>query len=110
MALERELGDRLRAIRLAQRKSQREVADAANVSVGALKHLEHGEGATLRTLTRVVAALGHTEWISQLAPPAPVFSPLELLAEQRRQEREASRRTRVRRTGPLPPGPTSGSR
>lgn len=99
--LEKELGARLRAVRLTRRLSQREVADAANVSVGALKHLEHGQGASLRTLTRVLAALDLTGWITSLAPPAPAFSPLEELAQQQRQARDATRQVRVRRTGPL---------
>lgn len=91
--LEKHLGERLRAVRLAERLSQQELADRANVSVGALKHLEHGQGATVRTFVRVLSALDRADLIDALSPPAPTFSPLELLAQQQ----EPVRRQRVRR-------------
>lgn len=96
--IEKQIGEHLRARRLAARQSQAELADLANVSVGALQHLESGAGANLTTLVKVVHALGAEAWFQQLAP-TPSFSPLQL-AEQRRQQREAPAR-RVRRKGPV---------
>ncbi|MCB9379844.1 MAG: helix-turn-helix transcriptional regulator [Acidimicrobiaceae bacterium] len=95
---EKQIGEHLRARRLAARWSQAELADLANVSIGALQHLESGAGANVTTLVKVVHALGAEAWFQQLAP-TPSFSPLQL-AEQRRQEREAPAR-RVRRKGPV---------
>lgn len=96
--IEKQIGEHLRARRLAARQSQAELADLANVSVGALQHLESGAGANVTTLVKVVHALGAEAWFQQLAP-TPSFSPLQL-AEQRRQQREAPAR-RVRRKGPV---------
>ena len=95
--LEADLGQRLRAVRLARRLSQQEVADQANVSVGAVKHLESGAGATVRTLVRVLRALEETSWLERLAPPAPAFSPLAVLRQQQEAESSARRGQRVRR-------------
>ena len=94
--LEQQLGSHARERRLAARMSQAELAEAANVSVGALQHLETGTGANVTTL---VKALGAEGWIDQLALPAAAFSPLQLAA-QRREEREAPAK-RVRRKGPV---------
>jgi len=97
--LEQQLGSHARERRLAARMSQAELAEAANVSVGALQHLETGTGANVTTLVKVLRALGAEGWIDQLALPAAAFSPLQLAA-QRREEREAPAK-RVRRKGPV---------
>src|SRR5580698_9107008 len=95
--LEHELGLNLRAVRIARELSQVELAELANVSVGALQHLERGEGATTATLVKVLRALGREDWLSTLAPPAS-FNPLELLEVRRREaRREAVGPPRVRR-------------
>jgi transcriptional regulator with XRE-family HTH domain len=94
--LERELGQNLRAVRIAGDLSQVELADLANISVGALQHLERGEGATTATLVKVLRALGREEWLSTLAPPAP-FNPLELLEVRRKEARRSAAASRVRR-------------
>ena len=94
---EEDLGQRLRALRVDARLTQRELADRANVSLGALKHLERGSGATTTTLAKVLHALGQESWIAALAPPAPAFSPLELLEQRRATPPE---RTRVRHPRP----------
>ena len=93
--LEQTLGRRVRDLRMAQRLTQTEVAERANISTGALKHLEAGSGATIRTLVRVLRALGEEDWVETLGPPAPVFNPLELLdARRREQARPTARRVR----------------
>lgn len=83
-------------MRIAKRLTQAELAELANVSLGALKHLESGSGATTTTLVKVVAALGQAGWIETLAPPPATFSPLELV-EARDQQRKQERPRRVRR-------------
>lgn len=52
------LGVRLRAQRLAQAMSQRDLAEMAGLSLGALRKLEHDGQCSLETLVRVVQALG----------------------------------------------------
>lgn len=99
--LEATLGERLRSLRLASRLTQAELADRANVSLGALKHLETGAGATTATLTKVVRALGQERWIEDLGP-APAFNPLDVLDARERQERRqrrGPRRVRARGGG-----------
>jgi len=95
--LEVVLGRNIRARRLQAGLSQMALSDRANVSVGALQHLERGEGASTRTLTRVVHALGADSWLEQLAPPAPAFNPLDLLEARTREARTSTTAPRVRR-------------
>ena len=90
------LGRNIRARRIQAGLSQVALSERANVSVGALQHLERGEGASTRTLTRVVHALGAESWFEQLAPPPPVFNPLDLL-EARTREGHTTTAPRVRR-------------
>ncbi len=94
--LEIVLGRNIRARRLHAGLSQMALSDQANVSVGALQHLERGEGASTRTLTRIVHALGAEDWIEQLAPSPPTFNPLDLL-EARTREAHTTTAPRVRR-------------
>ncbi|MGH9090113.1 MAG: helix-turn-helix domain-containing protein [Acidimicrobiales bacterium] len=97
--LEATLGERFRTLRLSRRLTQAELAERANVSLGALKHLETGAGVTTATLTKVVRALGQERWIEDLAP-APAFNPLDLLeARERRERRQRQGPRRVRARG-----------
>jgi transcriptional regulator with XRE-family HTH domain len=93
---EQELGRRLRALRTAQQLTQLELADRANVSPGAVRHLEQGSGATTSTLAKVLQALGEERWLDALAPPATTFSPLDLLEQRRRTARPERQRVRRR--------------
>lgn len=93
--LEQRLGGRIRAHRVAQRLTQAELAELANVSLGALKHLEGGAGATITTLVRVLRALGQERWIDTLGPAPEVFNPLDVL-DARRRAAKPVRATRVR--------------
>ena len=77
--LERELGRRFRDLRVAKRLTQAELAEQANVSIGALQHLEGGSGSTTTTLAKVLRALGEERWIEALGPAPAQFNPLELL-------------------------------
>ena len=56
------LGSALRAARLAQNIDQLTLARQAGVSETALKNLESG-GGTVRTLIRVIRALGREGWL-----------------------------------------------
>jgi transcriptional regulator with XRE-family HTH domain len=76
------VGRQLRALRLGANRSQAEVARAANVSLSTVQSLERGGGSSLATLVAVVRALGRSEWLESLAPPATV-SPMARLRETR---------------------------
>lgn len=93
---EQRLGTAVRARRLAADTTQVELAERANVALASLKSLESGDGATVRTLVRVVHALGADEWLDGLAP-APVFNPLDVLEVARRPSRPRSRQRASKR-------------
>lgn len=89
-ALEFCLGERLRAFRLSRNLDQKTLAERAGVSVRALRNLESGQGSTLKTLVRVLRALGRQEWLNTIAPVATI-NPLTLT-------RDAQPRQRASRT------------
>jgi transcriptional regulator with XRE-family HTH domain len=95
--LEGRLGERLRALRIARNRTQAELAEEANVSLGALKRLEQGAGSTTTTLVSVVQALGEEKWIDSLGSGLSTFNPLELLETRSKQAASARRGRRVRR-------------
>jgi transcriptional regulator with XRE-family HTH domain len=93
------VGAEIRAARIAANLDQAELARRANLSLGAVKNLEAGRGSTLKTLVRVVRALGRTEWLESLTPPITI-SPLAMLSSKH----PATPRQRVsRRRVPTPP-------
>lgn len=76
--LEASLGNNVRTLRLQRNLSQETLASRAGVSLNALKNLEGGKGATLRTLLSVLRALGKADWIQTLAPVASI-NPLHMV-------------------------------
>lgn len=95
--LEERLGQHLRATRIAQDLTQAELADRANVSLGAVKSLENGRGSTITTFVKVVRALDQQSWIDALRPPSRAFNPLDLLEAQEQRPRRSLERQRVSR-------------
>jgi transcriptional regulator with XRE-family HTH domain len=95
--LEEVLGSQVRTARLGKELTQAEVAERANVSIGAVRHLESGSGATVATLVKVLRVLGEQNWLRTLStePEQRAFNPLDLLATA--QENQAARSRRVRR-------------
>jgi len=90
---EAEFGSRLAALRLRENISQKDLAVRAGISLGALIHLEKGQGATIRTLIRVLKALDRLDIIDFIAPE-PSIDPLELSKLGKTRER-ASKRSRT---------------
>jgi transcriptional regulator with XRE-family HTH domain len=94
------LGEQVRSARIARNFEQAQVAEEANVSLGALSNLERGKGSTLKTLVAVVRALDLTVWLESLAPPVHV-SPMQMLRSSnkaaKRQRASGVRRTSVPR-------------
>ncbi|MGD2112959.1 MAG: helix-turn-helix transcriptional regulator [Gammaproteobacteria bacterium] len=84
----KELGDRLRALRLQRNVTQKELAEATTLSLNTIKALEGGRG-KLATLIAVLRELGALEQLDALIP-ANTISPLQLARLQGRQRQRAS--------------------
>ena len=72
------LGRQLRNLRLRQNVDQRQLAEQAGVALNVVKNLEAGKGATVKSLVKVLRALGRAEWMDSLAPSVSI-SPLQML-------------------------------
>jgi len=91
--LEAEFGQQLRLLRLRQNIDQRQLAGQAGVALNVVKRLEAGRGATLKSLIRVLRALGRTDWLNTLAPVVSV-SPLQMAKTKATRQRASSRKVR----------------
>src|SRR5258707_9902317 len=85
-ALQAELGERLRRLRLARNMDQRTTAEKAGVPEKALRNLESGRGSTVETLLRTLKALDSLQGLDLLAPE-PTIDPLALLRSAKPQRR-----------------------
>ena len=63
-----DIGSMLKHERLYRNLAQKVVAERSGISVGALKNLEGGRGASLSTFIQVCRTLGKDEWIMRLGP------------------------------------------
>ncbi|SDK36025.1 Helix-turn-helix domain-containing protein [Methylophilus rhizosphaerae] len=86
--VEKALGEQFRQMRIQAGLDQKELAGKANISLGAVMNLENGRGSSLKSVVKVVRALGREDWLHLLAPQVAV-SPMRLLRAQRE---EAPRR------------------
>jgi len=75
---ERQVGDQVRRLRLDRGLDQVELARRADLSPSTVQSLEAGRGSTLRSLVRVLRALGADDALAHLAPASAV-SPLDVL-------------------------------
>jgi len=100
--LEKVLGYHVRTARLEKELTQAEIAERANVSIGAVRHLESGSGATVATLVKVLRALGKENWLRTLSTPPEqrAFNPIDLLTTAQGNQAARSRRVRRPRTAP----------
>jgi len=80
--LQRQLGERLKRLRVLKRLDQQTLAEQAGVSTRALSRLETGRGSTLETLLRILYALEETGAIDALAPE-PTIDPVAMLRAKR---------------------------
>jgi transcriptional regulator with XRE-family HTH domain len=90
-ALEAAIGEQLRLLRLRQNTDQRQLAARAGVALNAVKRLEAGKGVTLRSLVKVLRALGRADWLNTLSP-AVSSSPLQLAKARTARRRAYARR------------------
>lgn len=94
--LEAQLGEQLKALRLARNLDQKTLAERAGVSPRALRSLEAGHGSTLKTLISVLRALGRQSWLDTVGPVATI-NPLALTRQAQPRQR-ASRPRGPRKT------------
>jgi transcriptional regulator with XRE-family HTH domain len=88
--LEMLLGENLKTLRLQKNIDRRTLCKHAGISENALRHLEGGKGATIKTLIRVIKALDRESWLTGIAPEVSV-NPLHMIREKHQRQR-ASRR------------------
>lgn len=100
-ALLAELGTRVRAARLERNLSQQQLAEEAGVGRMTVQRLEEGGSASLKSLIRILRALGELDGLRRLLPP-PGPSPLE---EARRQGRRRQRARSARKPASSKPQP-----
>ena len=86
-----EVGRRLARHRLNRNLAQDDLAREAGISPRTLHRIEHGQGANLTNLVRLLRALGLLENLDALVPE-PAVSPLQQAKLQGRGRRRASRR------------------
>lgn len=89
------LGQRVRAQRLAQGLPQRELAQMAGLSLGALRKLESSGQSSLETLVRAVQALGLADDLQDL-----FVLKRQSIAQMEQTEAASQRRRAPRRRGP----------
>ncbi len=79
--LELILGEHIRQIRLQRNIDRKTLAERAGVSLNALKNLEGGKGATIKTLMHAIRSLDKEEWIQSLAPSVTI-NPLHMVKDK----------------------------
>jgi len=89
------LGGRLRELRIRRGYEQTTVAELAGVSDRTVRNLEHGQGAKIESLLRVLKALGALEGLDALVPAPPSINPLALLKSQKPRQRVVRRRRKT---------------
>lgn len=92
--LELTLGEHIRSLRLQKNLTREEVCSQAGVSVSALRHLETGEGATVKTLLKILRALDREKWIDTLRPQITI-NPLHAVRNKGTRERARKRKRPV---------------
>ncbi len=84
--LEALLGENIKALRLQKNIDRRALCLQAGVSENALRNLENGDGTTLKTLIRILKALGRESWLNTIAPKTSI-NPLHLVNEKEKRQR-----------------------
>ncbi len=88
-----ELGAQMRALRLRANLDQVSLAERAGIGLTAVKNLESGKGATLKTLIKALRALDRADWLASLAPQVSI-SPLQMLKTKPSRQRVSRKRTK----------------
>jgi len=89
--IEKELGQQIRSLRLRKNIHQEGLAERAGVALSALKNLESGKGAALKTFIKILRALERLAWLDTLAPAVSI-SPLQILKSKHPRQRASRKR------------------
>jgi transcriptional regulator with XRE-family HTH domain len=92
---EAELGRQIRTLRLRQNLDQQQLAERAGIALNAVKNLESGKGATLRSLAQVLRVLNKLDWLRALAPAVSI-SPVQMLKARAPRQRASRKKTRAK--------------
>jgi transcriptional regulator with XRE-family HTH domain len=93
---EAELGKQIRTLRLRLDLDQKQLAARAGIALNAVKNLESGKGATLRSLIQVLRILNRTDWLGTLAPTVSI-SPVQMLKTKAPRQRASPRRAKSKK-------------
>lgn len=94
-AVARTLGSRIEAVRLSRNVTQADLAREAGVSLRTITRLENGEGGSLDTFLRVLAALGLADNLTALIPD-PSVRPIERVRRAGAERQRARKKKAVR--------------
>lgn len=89
--LELKLGESLKSLRLLKNWDRQSLCERAGISMNALRHLESGAGATVKSLIRIVRALDREDWLGAIAPTVSI-NPLHMGRSKRARLRARSRK------------------
>ncbi|PZX49358.1 helix-turn-helix domain-containing protein [Algoriphagus chordae] len=92
LAILQKLGEFVKHHRMAQNKSQEQLATEAGVSRSTLSLLERGEKVNLITLIQVLRVLNQLQWLESFEVK-PVISPMSYIKLQKKHERQRIRNT-----------------
>jgi transcriptional regulator with XRE-family HTH domain len=93
---ETELGKQIRTLRLRLDLDQKQLAERAGIALNAVKNLESGKGARLRSLIQVLRILNRTDWLGALAPTVSI-SPVQMLKTKTPRQRASPRRAKSKK-------------
>jgi transcriptional regulator with XRE-family HTH domain len=93
---EAELGKQVRTLRLRFDLDQKQLAERAGIALNAVKNIEGGKGATLRSLAQVLRILNRADWLGTLAPAVSI-SPVQMLKTKAPRQRASPRRAKSKK-------------
>ncbi|HBA54682.1 helix-turn-helix domain-containing protein [Syntrophorhabdus aromaticivorans] len=88
---EQKIGEQLRRMRLLLGIDQRDLAKRAGIALNAVKNLEGGKGASLKSFIRVLRVVGRIEWLNSLSPEITI-SPLQIIESRTKSARQRAPR------------------
>ena len=86
------LGENIKNLRLQLNLEQTTLAQRAGLSLKAVQNIENGNGSTLRSLVKIVRALGRDDWFRTIAPVASI-NPLAMTSQADQRQRASRKRT-----------------
>jgi len=89
--LELLMGENIKNLRLQKNIDRKSLCLQAGVSETALRHLEGGEGASLKTFIKIIKALNRESWLISLAPHTTI-NPLHMIKSHQPRQRASKKK------------------